>query len=153
MHCVPRSRGPSWCWWVTARSARPCSSAARRPSSPACSRGDNLAAHYASADLFLFPSTTETFGNVLPEAMASGLAVVAYDYAAARQLVRHGDNGLLVPYDNSAAFCAAAQRLAGQLSWVRAMGQRSRLAAQGQDWSAIVKQVEQAYLGAMSGFR
>ena len=116
-------------------------------------RGDNLAAHYASADLFLFPSTTETFGNVLPEAMASGLAVVAYDYAAARQLVRHGDNGLLVPYDNPAAFCAAAQRLAGQLSWVRAMGQRSRLAAQAQDWPAIVKQVEQAYLDAMGGFR
>jgi hypothetical protein len=40
--------------------------------------------HYASADLFLFPSLTETFGNVVPEAMASGLAVVAYDYAAAQ---------------------------------------------------------------------
>ncbi len=115
-------------------------------------RGDNLAAHYASADLFLFPSTTETFGNVLPEAMASGLAVVAYDYAAGRQLVRHGDNGLLVPYDDPAAFCAAALRLAGQLGWVRSMGVRSRLAAQGHDWAAIVKQVEQAYLGAMNGF-
>jgi glycosyltransferase involved in cell wall biosynthesis len=113
-------------------------------------RGDNLAAHYASADLFLFPSTTETFGNVLPEAMASGLAVVAYDYAAARQLVRHGDSGLLVPYDDGPAFCAAAQRLAGQLDWVRAMGVQGRLTARRQDWAAIVGLVEQAYMGAMA---
>ncbi|MBS1138424.1 MAG: glycosyltransferase, partial [Proteobacteria bacterium] len=49
--------------------------------------GEDLAAHYASADLFLFPSLTETFGNVTAEALASGLAVVAYDYAAAGQLV------------------------------------------------------------------
>ena len=48
--------------------------------------GEDLAAHCASADVFLFASTTETFGNVVPEAMASGLAVVAYDHAAAGQL-------------------------------------------------------------------
>ncbi len=52
--------------------------------------GEELAAHYASADVFLFPSLTETFGNVTLEAMASGLAVVAYDYAAAAQHIRHG---------------------------------------------------------------
>jgi glycosyltransferase involved in cell wall biosynthesis len=88
---------------------------------------------------------------VLPEAMASGLAVVAYDYAAACQMVRQGDNGLLVPFGDTAAFSAAALRLAGQLGWVRAMGLRGRLAAQGHDWSAIVAQVEQAYLDAMAG--
>jgi glycosyltransferase involved in cell wall biosynthesis len=113
-------------------------------------RGENLATHYASADLFLFPSVTETFGNVLPEAMASGLAVVAYDYAAARQLVRHGDNGLLVPFEDGAAFCAAAERLAGQLTWVRAMGVQGRLTAKRHDWASIVERVEQAYLGAMA---
>ena len=46
--------------------------------------GEDLAAHYASADMFVFPSLSETFGNVTMEALASGLAVVAYDYAAAR---------------------------------------------------------------------
>ncbi|MGB5064300.1 MAG: glycosyltransferase family 1 protein, partial [Candidatus Competibacter sp.] len=51
--------------------------------------GADLAAHYASADLFLFPSLTETFGNVTLEAMASGLAVVAFDYAAARRHIVH----------------------------------------------------------------
>ena len=48
-------------------------------------RGEELASHYASADLFLFPSLTETFGNVTLEAIASGLPLVAYDYAAAGQ--------------------------------------------------------------------
>ena len=46
--------------------------------------GERLARHYASADVFLFPSETETFGNVTLEAMASGLAVVAYNYAGAK---------------------------------------------------------------------
>lgn len=113
-------------------------------------RGEDLSAHYASADLFLFPSITETFGNVLPEAMASGLAVVGFDYAAAHQVVRHGDNGLLVPYGDNAVFCAAAQRLAGQGAWVRAMGERARLAACQMDWGRIVEQIETVYVSAMA---
>src|SRR5262249_50285165 len=75
--------------------------------------GHELARHYASADIFLFPSVTETFGNVTLEAMASGLAVLAYDYAAARQYLRHGASALLAPYDDAAAFCEMAARLAG----------------------------------------
>ena len=59
--------------------------------------GDDLAAHYASADVFLFPSETETFGNVTLEAMASGLAVIAYDYAAARVHIENGTSGLAIP--------------------------------------------------------
>ena len=50
-----------------------------------------LARHYASADVFLFPSMSETWGNVTLEAMASGLGIVAYDYAAAREVLRHGE--------------------------------------------------------------
>ena len=113
-------------------------------------RGEDLAAHYASADLFLFPSVTETFGNVLPEAMASGLAVVGFDYAAAHQLVQHGDNGLLVPYDDNEAFRATAQRLAGQLGWVRAMGAQARHTASRLDWGRIVEQVESVYTAAIA---
>jgi glycosyltransferase involved in cell wall biosynthesis len=56
-----------------------------------------LGRHYASADIYVHASLTETFGNVLTEAMASGLAVASFDYAAARQFVRHGENGLAVP--------------------------------------------------------
>ncbi len=58
-------------------------------------RGETLAAHYASGDLFLFPSLSETFGNVVLEAQAAGLAVVAFDQAAAGQHIRHGHNGVL----------------------------------------------------------
>jgi glycosyltransferase involved in cell wall biosynthesis len=55
--------------------------------------GLDLAEHYASADLFVFPSLIETFGNVVPESMARGLAVIAFDYAAAREYIRPGVNG------------------------------------------------------------
>src|SRR5687768_15039510 len=71
-----------------------------------------LAAHYASADVFLFPSMSETWGNVTLEAMASGLGIVAYDYAAAREVLRHGTSALLAPFGNSAAFIAHAETLA-----------------------------------------
>ena len=58
--------------------------------------GDELSRHYASADLFLFPSLTETFGNVVLEAMASGLAVVAFDRAAAAEHIVDSHSGLIV---------------------------------------------------------
>ena len=114
-------------------------------------RAEDLAAHYASADVFLFPSLTETFGNVLPEAMASGLAVVGYDYAAAAQLVRHGENGLLARFGSAADFMAAARRLAAVPGEARAMGAQARLSAQGLDWGRVVEAVEAEYLAAMAG--
>ena len=70
--------------------------------------GEDLAAHYASADLFLFPSMTETYGNVTLEALASGLPVVAYRMAAAAALIRHGDNGMLADPGASDQFVRAA---------------------------------------------
>jgi glycosyltransferase involved in cell wall biosynthesis len=78
-------------------------------------KGEDLAAHYASGDLFLFPSLTETFGNVVPEAMASGLAVLSFAHAAAKELILHGQNGLLVTTTDeldfvNAAVCAATDR-------------------------------------------
>jgi glycosyltransferase involved in cell wall biosynthesis len=69
---------------------------------------EDLAAHYASADLFLFPSMTETYGNVTLEALASGLPVVAYRMAAAAELIRHGDNGMLADPGASDQFVRAA---------------------------------------------
>lgn len=64
--------------------------------------GTELACCYASADVFLFPSLTDTFGNVTLEALASGLVVVAYDTAAARQHLRHGADALLCPREEGA---------------------------------------------------
>lgn len=114
-------------------------------------RGEDLAMHYASADVFVFPSMTETFGNVLPEAMASGLAVLAYDYAAAAQLVRHGENGLLAPYGDIASFVYAARRLAQSPKEVCALGAQARHVAQSLDWGRVVEAVEAEYLAAGAG--
>ena len=112
-------------------------------------RGVDLAAHYASADIFLFPSITETFGNVVPEAMASGLAVVGFDYAAAGQLIRHGENGLLVRLEDRESFCDMARGIVDELPRARALGAQARLTACRLDWGRIVDAVEAEYSAAM----
>jgi glycosyltransferase involved in cell wall biosynthesis len=114
-------------------------------------RGEDLAAHYASADVFLFPSVTETFGNVVLEAMASGLAVVAYDHAAAGQLLRHGDNGLLARLGDEPDFCRWARRLAADLPHTHALGAQARQTALQHDWGHIVEAVEAQYGAAVAG--
>jgi glycosyltransferase involved in cell wall biosynthesis len=100
--------------------------------------GEQLARHYASADVFLFPSETDTFGNVTLEAMASGLAVVAYDYAAAHQHISHGETGLVTPLGNAPAFVQAAVSVAAEHAYARAMGLRARAYAAALDWSTVV---------------
>jgi len=67
-------------------------------------RGEVLARHYASADVFCFPSLSETFGNVTLEAMASGIATVAFDYGAAREHLCHGVHGAAPAFGDEAAF-------------------------------------------------
>lgn len=74
-------------------------------------RGEELARYYASADMFVFPSLTETFGNVTLEAMASGLAVLAFDYAAAKQHIHDGVNGYTATYGDEEAFLNKAMQL------------------------------------------
>ena len=74
-------------------------------------RGEALASHFASGDLFLFPSHSETFGNVTLEAMASGVATVAFNYGAAREHLQNGHSGVAVDSDEN--FINAALRLSG----------------------------------------
>ena len=74
-------------------------------------RGDELSRHFASADLFVFPSRSETFGNVVLEAMASGLAIVAFDYGATREHLVDGRHGATVPFTDDDAFVEAVVRL------------------------------------------
>jgi len=104
--------------------------------------GEALAEHYASADVFLFASLTETFGNVVTEAMASGLPVVAYDYAAANLFVRHGVNGMLAPVGDQATFCHMAATLANKQGHLRVMGRAARLAVEPCGWTTITAQLD-----------
>lgn len=104
--------------------------------------GDELARHYASADLFVFPSVTETYGNVTPEALASGLAVLAFDYAAAAELIRHGDNGLLAPRGDETAFLSSAMDMVNNPALVQRLRERGRATTLTQDWGQIARQVE-----------
>lgn len=103
-------------------------------------RGEELAEHYASADLFLFPSITETFGNVTLEGMASGLAVVAYDYAAARQHIRSGENGFAVSFDDEELFVETALKAAK--SDLTAIRENARQSARKVRWKKVVKRFE-----------
>jgi glycosyltransferase involved in cell wall biosynthesis len=108
--------------------------------------GEDLATHYASGDIFLFPSLTETYGNVTVEAMASGLAVVAYDYAAAAEHMEHAQNGLLADYDNLAEFVRCAAELVSDPERIRRYGARARSTALGLDWDRVVQQLEAVFV-------
>ncbi|MFM7180118.1 MAG: glycosyltransferase family 4 protein [Verrucomicrobiales bacterium] len=104
--------------------------------------GVDLARAFASADLFLFPSTSETFGNVILEAMASGLVTVSFDYAATSLHVRDGQNGFAVsPVGDAGAFLTACGRAADREKWpeIRAEARRTSLAI---SWDAVADQFE-----------
>jgi glycosyltransferase involved in cell wall biosynthesis len=108
-------------------------------------RGEDLAAHYASADLFLLPSQTETFGNVLLEAMASGLAVVGFDYAAAAEHVVQGENGCKAAFGAEDDFVALGVRLAEEPARIRALGRAARTTTLSLSWDNIFQRLEGHY--------
>ena len=104
--------------------------------------GAALAEHYASADVFLFPSLTETFGNVTTEAMASRLAIVAFDYAAARQYLRHRASALLAPFGAGAPFVEAAQELAADPRLRGELREGAAAVARGLSWERVIDDLE-----------
>lgn len=105
-------------------------------------QGEALARHYASGDIFLFPSKTDTFGNVVTEAMASGLAVVAFDAGAASEHISHGDNGMVAPLDDDEAFIDQALTLADQPTTISRLRARARMDALALDWASRVNEFE-----------
>ena len=112
--------------------------------------GEDLARYYASADLFLFASLTETFGNVTLEAMASGLAVVAFDYAAGREHIRNGENGLLAGFGDSDAFVALAAGLVRTPARSRALGLAARASAETVSWEQVHDALERVLVGLVA---
>lgn len=111
-------------------------------------RGE-LAQHYASADLFVYPSQTETFGNVVTEGMASGLPVLAYHYAAPARFIRSGENGLTVPFGDRDAFLQAALRLARDPSSRQRFGAAARKTAETISWDAVIAGFERDLLSLL----
>jgi glycosyltransferase involved in cell wall biosynthesis len=109
----------------------------------------DLAAYYASADLFVFPSQTETFGNVTLEALASGIPVLAFDCAAARDWVQPNVNGWLVAENNPDGFVEKAVSLFQQPELLEQVTQSTRHQLVHLDWDQIAEQVEGVFWNAI----
>ncbi len=102
--------------------------------------GEELAAAYASADLFVFPSTTDTFGNVVIEAQASGLPVIVSDVGGPRDLVEDGVDGRITKGLDLDALTAAVKHLVADPALRQRMGEASRARVAERDWSRAAKQ-------------
>jgi glycosyltransferase involved in cell wall biosynthesis len=116
--------------------------------------GDDLADHYAAADIFAFTSRTETFGNVVLEALASGLPVVALRIGGPRNIVKDGETGFLIDSDAPAAqFAEALISLADDPERRLRMSRNSRELALPQTWEAIMDGLREHYLRIVSEAR
>ena len=107
--------------------------------------GEALSRAYASSDIFLFPSETETFGNVTLEAMSSGIPTVCADATGSSSLVRHGQTGYLVPGKDPAAFKHVVRELVHDPSRRQALGQAARSEAETSSWRLILGRINAYY--------
>lgn len=107
--------------------------------------GFELARLYASADLFVFPSLSDTFGNVVLEAMASGLPVVAFQVPGPGDILRQGETGLLAERIDAESLARAIDDLLGRPERLRAMGENARRYAERQNWKDILEQLRNTY--------
>jgi len=98
---------------------------------------ETLSRHYASADIFVFPSLSETWGNVVMEAMASGLAVLAYRHAAAAELIDSNVSGMTITAGDDESFRQAAATLCQHPARYARLGRAARQRALTCRWSAI----------------
>jgi glycosyltransferase involved in cell wall biosynthesis len=105
---------------------------------PGFLRGHDLAQAYASADLFVFPAANETLGNVVLEAMASGLPVVAAGSGGPLDLVSDGETGILFDPDDPQALVDATVHLLQDRALARQFGAAGRLSAEARTWEATL---------------
>ena len=111
--------------------------------------GEALATALASADIFLNPSTTETFGNVNLEAMASGLAMVCADAPNTRSLLRHGRNAMLCAPDQPSSYAEALSDLILDAETRRRMGAEALARSAAYRWTEILNEVVDVYHEAL----
>jgi glycosyltransferase involved in cell wall biosynthesis len=112
--------------------------------------GEELARAYANADIFLFPSRTDTFGNVVQEALASGVPAIVMNEGGPRFIVRDGVSGLVAADDEE--FCRAAMVLAASPRLRSEMGRAGRLQVESQSWDRVFEEVYQSYAKPVGTF-
>lgn len=110
-------------------------------------RGDALATAYASADVFAFASTTETFGNVVLEAMSSGLPCIVSGAGGVLEMAHHEANALVARPGDAADFSTQLARLLDDASLRARLGRAARETALGRSWDAIDDQLLLTYAG------
>ncbi|MCA0756282.1 glycosyltransferase family 1 protein [Paenibacillus sp. N4] len=107
--------------------------------------GEELAQAYASSDMFVFPSASETFGNVVLEAMASGLPVIGANAGGVKEIVADGVSGALCEPRNTEDFVRAIARWADSPELLGAMSRESRRQALGRSWTSIFDRLLEDY--------
>lgn len=110
---------------------------------------DELASAFVSADVFFFPGPNETFGQVVQEAMASGLPTVVTEKGAVGELVDEGHTGFVVEHTRK-AFAEAAQKLQEDRDLLAQMSRNARAIAETHPWSVVMAQLEQYYHEAIA---
>jgi phosphatidylinositol alpha 1,6-mannosyltransferase len=115
--------------------------------------GEALARWYASADVFVFPSTTETFGNVVLEALASGLPAVVVDRGGPPDQVEPGENGWIARANDPADLADHVERLLRDPEARTRMGRRAVESARERDWSVINGRLLQSYAEVVAASR
>lgn len=114
--------------------------------------GDDLAGWYASADIFTFPSTTETFGNVVLEAYASGLPVIGSDKGGVADLVEDGQTGFIARSNDPEHFTSLLCRLMDNPELRLRMGEQARFSARLNSWESINERLFRSYQEAIDEF-
>lgn len=107
--------------------------------------GRTLSEIYASADIFVFPSDTETFGNVTLEAMASGLVPVVANAGGSSDLVLHGEHGLVLPPHDASSWYQALKHLIEQKEYRQTMANQALQQAQFYSWNNILQDMHGIY--------
>jgi glycosyltransferase involved in cell wall biosynthesis len=113
--------------------------------------GETLAELYASADVFVFPSTTETFGNVVLEVFASGIPVVGVNHGGVADLVHHGRDGFLARSNDPADFAEKVETLLTRPELRLQFGDEARKTACGYSWRLINNRLIQSYSDLIFG--